>query len=73
MTISHSIVAPQVPWGIKKNLLMRSIPDPSSLVKGLAQSSVFDLLVFVAIHYHASCSINNKNDLSLLLALTVDG
>ena len=37
MTLSHSIVAPRYPWGVKNKSLMRSVPDPSlPLVKGLA-------------------------------------
>ena len=32
MTLSHSIVAPRYPWGVKNKSLMQSVPDPSSLL-----------------------------------------
>ena len=34
MMLSHSIVAPQYPWGVKNKSLMRSVPDPSSSCEG---------------------------------------
>ena len=34
MTLSHSIVAPRYPWGVKNKSLMRSVPDPSSSCEG---------------------------------------
>lgn len=40
MTISHSIVAPRYPWGVKNKSVMRSVPHPSSLVKGLVHVHV---------------------------------
>ena len=30
MMLSHSIIAPQYPWGVKNKSVMRSVPDPSS-------------------------------------------
>ena len=45
MMISHSIVAPQVPWGVKNKLLMQSVPDPSSLGKGAGtQTTILPLI-----------------------------
>ena len=34
MTLSHSIVAPRYPWGVKNKSAMRSVPDPSFLCEG---------------------------------------
>ena len=45
MTISHSIVAPRVPWDVKNEPLMQIVPDPSSLGKGAGtQTTVLPLI-----------------------------
>ena len=41
MTLSHSIVAPRYPWGVKNKSLMRSVPDPSSSCEGAGTQTTF--------------------------------
>ena len=43
MTISHSIVAPRVPWDVKNEPLMQIVPDPSSLSEGAGTQIIWEV------------------------------